>query len=239
MLRTSNAISRKRTQFTRCRSTTIVEATAAGSPVVTIVDSYDPGNRKTSSARNGVVTTYTNDAKNRLLGQTVASGVATFSYATVIDSYDPSPRKITNSKQGEVATFTYGAKTRLVGQVLANGSATFVYDPVGNILTKWQQGNPPQTMTYDAASRMVTMLYGGAKTTYSYNQAGNKVLDSTGGAQTGYVYDGENRLLKLTNPMLQVLTNTYSGDGLRRTTQIYGGQVNTYVWDGTDCLGES
>ena len=69
------------------------------------------------------------------------------------------------------------------------------------------------------------LLQGAAKTVYTYNAVGNLTLEVQGSAQTGYVYDGENRLLKLTNPDGTVISNTYSGDGLRRTTQQPGAAV--------------
>lgn len=33
-------------------------------------------------------------------------------------------------------------------------------------------------------------------------------------------------------------TNTYDGDGLRRTRIDPDGKIHTYIWDGTDYLGE-
>ena len=33
-------------------------------------------------------------------------------------------------------------------------------------------------------------------------------------------------------------TNTYTGDGLRRTTKKQGASTVTFVWDGSDYLGE-
>ena len=93
-------------------------------------------------------------------------------------------------------------------------------------------------MTYDAASRMVTMTYAAAKTGYTYDNAGNKTTDNLSGAITGYVYDPENRLKKVTNPDSSLWTFTYSGTGLRRTRQKPGGTVGTMIWDGSDYLGE-
>ena len=173
------------------RVITLVEATGASLPVVTTIDSYDPGGRKTSSTKQGIVTTYTNDAANRLLGQTVAGRVATFSY-----------------------------------------------DPIGNTQVKWYQGQYAQTMTYDVASRLVTMILGAAYTTYTYDHAGNQTTESATGAVTGYVYDCENRLKKMTTPLFAVTTYTYGGDGLRRSYQKPGQAINTIVWDGADYLGE-
>lgn len=111
-------------------------------------------------------------------------------------------------------------------------------DALGNVLVKWYQGNSPFTMTYDAASRLQTMTSGGASTAYSYDNAGNMTLENLSGVQTGYVYDGENRLTKITNSDLSLVTNTYQGDGLRRTAQQPGGNVSTMVWDGANYLGQ-
>ena len=58
------------------------------------------------------------------------------------------------------------------------------------------------------------------------------------GALTSFVYDGENKIVKQTNPDGKVTTNTYSGSGLKRSYQEFGGTVHTMVWDGSDYLGE-
>ena len=173
------------------RVTTLIELNGASAPVVTTIDAFDPGGRKTSTTRNGVVTTYTNDAINRLLGQN-ASGIV----------------------------------------------ATFAYDALDNALVKWHQGNPPQTMTYNAASQQLTMTFAAAATGFTYDQAGNTTAENAGGAVTGYVYDCENRMKKMTSPAFAVTTFTYSGDGLRRTYQKPGAAVRTMVWDGSEYLGE-
>ena len=84
----------------------------------------------------------------------------------------------------------------------------------------------------------MTLTQGATNTGYTYDAAGNLVLETQGAALTGYVYDGENRLLKLTNPDGTVITNTYAGEGYRRTTQQPGKAVSTMIWDGTDYLGQ-
>jgi YD repeat-containing protein len=116
--------------------------------------------------------------------------------------------------------------------------ATFSQDSIGNVLGKWYQGSAPITMIVDAASRLVTMQNGAASTAYTYNAAGNQTLENLAGVQTGYVYDGENRLTKITNSDASLVTNAYQGDGLRRTTQQPGGKVSTMVWVGSDYLGQ-
>ena len=83
------------------------------------------------------------------------------------------------------------------------------------------------------------MQNGAASTAYTYNAAGNQTLENLAGVQTGYVYDGENRLTKITNSDGSLVTNTYQGDdGLRRTTQQPGANASTMIWDGQDYLGQ-
>ena len=63
------------------------------------------------------------------------------------------------------------------------------------------------------ASQQVTMILGAATTIYTFNQAGVQTSENSSGAVTGFVYDGENRLLKETTlplrsqPMLTVETD--------------------------------
>jgi YD repeat-containing protein len=91
------------------------------------------------------------------------------------------------------------------------------------------------TMTYDPASRIVTMLQGAAATSYTFDANGNKVLDNLGGVQTGYVFEKENRLTKVTHSDGSISSYTYSGDGLRRTRQEPTDSApHTIVWDGSD-----
>ena len=93
-------------------------------------------------------------------------------------------------------------------------------------------------MTYNVASQQVTMILGAATTNYTFNQAGAQTSENASGAVTGFVYDGENRLLKATSPAFAVTTYAYGGDGLRRSYQKPGLPVRTMVWDGANYLGE-
>jgi YD repeat-containing protein len=188
----SGSASQRRVQYDPTnRITTLIEATTAGVPIMTIIDTWDAGGRKSVSMRDGVATTYSYDSANRLTGQQTAGGVA-----------------------------------------------TFTMDAGGNELVKWHQGNPPLTMSYDAANRLVSAVFAQATTNFTFDNAGNMTLENQAGAQTGYVYDGENRNVKVTYPDGTLSTYTYSGDGLRRTRQEPGKPVSTMVWDGSDYLGE-
>jgi YD repeat-containing protein len=94
------------------------------------------------------------------------------------------------------------------------------------------------SFVYDAANRIITMLQGVSMTTYTYDPCGNKTLENLSGSITSYSYDGENRLLVRQDPSGTIITNTYQGSGLRRSTQDTGQAVSTMIWDGKDYLGQ-
>lgn len=139
---------------------------------------------------------------------------------------------------GWLKTLTYDNANRLTNQHRSGEFATFTMDAIWNITVKNHQGSNPMTMTYDAGSRLVTMLQGTTMTTFTFDTNGNQTTDNVGGVTTGYVYDRENRLKKITNPDFTVSTYSYDGDGLRRTKQEPGQAVRTMVWDRTDYLME-
>ena len=160
------------------RTTTIIDATGSGSPVVTIVDAYDPGNRKTSSTRNGVVTTYTNDAKNRLLGQTVAGGVATF-------AYDPLDNTLLKWQQGQYSqTMTYNAASQQVTMILGAATTNYTYNQAG-AQTSENASGAVTGFVYDCENRLLnettpafavtTYAYGGDGLRRSYQKPGQPV----------------------------------------------------------------
>jgi YD repeat-containing protein len=71
----------------------------------------------------------------------------------------------------------------------------------------------------------------------TFDNAGNLTLESRGGVQTGYTFDGENRMVLTVQPDGSRITMTYQGDGLRRSKQS-GAKPVTTIWDGSDYLGE-
>lgn len=53
-----------------------------------------------------------------------------------------------------------------------------------------------------------------------------------------FTYDKENRMT-IQNSDDDLTTNTYDGDGLRRSTILVDAKdPTTFVWDGTDYLGD-
>ncbi|HVT12599.1 MAG TPA: RHS repeat domain-containing protein [Fimbriimonadaceae bacterium] len=85
--------------------------------------------------------------------------------------------------------------------------------------------------------RLTTSIQGVKVTTYTFDNNSNRTVEDANGLVTSYTYDNENRLVSLTTAN-NVITNTYSGDGLRRSTWQTGQTVHTMIWDGSDYLGE-
>ena len=117
--------------------------------------------------------------------------------------------------------------------------ATFAYDTRGNMTSKQHEGSNPITMTVDAANRLVTALDGTTKVTYTFDDNGN-MTEEKRNVTVNWSYDDEDRMAVETQAFVinGITTNTYAGDGLRRTTLKQGSTVVTFVWDGSDNLQE-
>lgn len=146
---------------------------------------------------------------------------------------------------GTITTWTYDAANRLVSQTVSGAIASYTMDALGNLTVKHHQGSNPMTFTYDAASQMVTMLQGSRLTTYTFDSNGNQTLENTAGTRVTHTYDMENRNITIDQLVFGLSTNTYDGDGLRRANLYLDTDVEppatkvvTFIWDGSDYLGE-
>jgi YD repeat-containing protein len=93
-------------------------------------------------------------------------------------------------------------------------------------------------MAFDAANRLTVIEQGAGRTTVLFDNAGNQTEENLGGSRATYVWDQENRLVRVLNPDGTRSTYSYAGDGLRRTAQEAAASVTTFVWDGDDYLQE-
>lgn len=197
---------------------------------------YDADGRKATYLAGDTVTVHQYDPASRQTTQAMSNGGG--SVMQFGDTWDAGSRKTRQTRDGNPVTYLYDNANRLTGQQKAGAWATFVYDPVGNILVKDQQGSLIQTMSYDAASRLTSMIVGATEYTFGYDNNGSMTAENTNVAVPLFAYDRENRLKKRTETDGTVMTNTYDGNGLRWTRQKHGENAVTYIWDGSDYLGE-
>jgi len=200
--------------------------------------SYDADGRKTTLMLGlGTVRQFAYDPTGRLTTQIDWAGTAPIN--TLVDTYDPVGNRVVQMLNGVATTWSYDNNYRLLGQNTPDGVATFAYDSVNNPTIKWHQGSAPQTMTADAASRLLTSSLGNVITSYVYDNAGNMLSETTGNEITTYLYDSENRMTLIQFPTTGPTTMIYQGfDGLRRSIQPYRSEQTIYIWAGNDKIQE-
>ena len=110
------------------------------------------------------------------------------------------------------------------------------YDLAGNVIERSAPGTPSRlitTYTYDLANQLKTVLLPGAATPiqFDYDQNGNRIQMTDATGATVYVYDGVNRLVKVTDPQNKVVEFTYDAAGNRNGIKYPNGQWVYYDFD--------
>lgn len=188
---------------------------------VTQVTAYDlNGNPLTLIDPNGVPTTLTYDARQRLTARQVGSETTTYTYDGV--------GQLTRIAfpDGRVLTYTWDAAHRLTDITDALGNTVhYTLDAMGNRI-KEEVKDPQGSLTglrqreYDALNRLAKDLGAqGQSTIYEYDAAGNRtqVTDPLG-HRTVSAFDALNRLIRLTDPGAGVTQLAY--DGQDHLTQV-------------------
>ena len=213
---------------------------------------YDALNRDFSrTLANGQVIQHSYDPAGRetLLKNLKANGVALAIYTNTYDAVGN--RLSVQELSGNRVTFGYDAAYQLIHEQRSGTNsynATYAYDGAGNRLTKNDSG-ALTTYAYNAANALLLLTPPtGKPTTYIYDGAGNLAVETTTVANT-YSWDGENRMLGVTNRVGNTGTveqHFYSGDGLRKskTITIYSGGPGAvgqyqYLWDEQNILFEN
>lgn len=107
-------------------------------------------------------------------------------------------------------TYTYDVRNRLLSETWVSGgySAAYTYDAVGNRLTAVDPYSS-LAMTYDPRNRIATVSNAGTPgvtpvvLTYQYDAVGNVIavtddISGSGGGDTRYTYDRDNRVTRIT-----------------------------------------
>jgi RHS repeat-associated protein len=202
---------------------------------------YDAnGNRASVVYPNGLSTSYTYDALNRLtdLRTQTSVGFVVASYAYTLGPAGNRTRIV--EADGVSWSYAYDDLYRLTGETVANAAAvrvyakTFSYDPVGNRLQQVHTDAAGTVTTtnyaYDTRDRLT--LEGAQAWTWDAN--GNltaKVDEAT------YAWDFDDRLERVALENGTVVTHTYDADGVRVKTETVGMGTTTVVDYLVDTLG--
>jgi len=166
---------------------------------------YDAADRVTGiahrDAANAVVAqfAYAHDAQGRVQTVTTAGGTTTYSYdlaGQLTGVALPGGRTITYAYDAEgnrtvVSDSAAGAEnyaTNNGDQYTAAGEETLTYDAAGRILTR-TEGGVATSYTYDRDGRLVGIAKPGSVTTFDFDALGNRIATVENGVRTEFAYD--------------------------------------------------
>jgi RHS repeat-associated protein len=202
-----------------------VTGNAAGARAATGATSmsYDVvGNLASYTYPNSVTTSYTYNSLNRLTNVASTKGatnLASFAYTLG----EAGNRTSVTEQNGRVVNYSYDSLYRLTQEQITsdpvaanNGTIGYTYDAVGNRLNRTSTiaAVPTTTSVVDANDRL---------TSDAYDANGNTITSSG----NGYLYDFENRLLKLNAGTPQEVRFVYDGDGNRVAKMVGSGASAT------------
>jgi RHS repeat-associated protein len=193
---------------------------------------------------NGVVTTFTYDARERLLTRTIqaASGNATTTLgydaagdltsitlpnnSQLLYTYDTAHRVImVQNNLNEQIDYTLNANGDITRQQILNSSSTLtktqsaVFDSLGRTLQQMGASGQTTTFAYDANNNLVSIQNPPGNTTAQAFDALNRLIKSTDPLTntTNYAYNSQDNVTGVTAP--RTLTTNYVYDGFGHVIQ--------------------
>jgi RHS repeat-associated protein len=188
---------------------------------------------------NGVVTNYSYDIRNRLIGVNHSVGTnapfESFQY-----TLGPSGKRLSVLEaSGTKTTWTYDPAYRLTEEDVTNGSGnpvsttSFAYDAAGNRTAVTRNGT---TIHYQYNA--LDQLTSAGTVQYSYDGRGNLVqVNDPAAGITAYTYDAANRMISAGMPAGVTAFYSYDGDG-RLVQRSMGGVNRNYFWNEISQLGD-
>jgi RHS repeat-associated protein len=203
----------------------------------------DENGTPTSLAQpNGVTTTYAHDSLGRLTSLVSKLGTTTLASYTYTLGLTGVRTRVDES-DGVARAYQYDATYRLTSETVTGSLAsdyakTFTYDPVGNRLTQVTTGVGASSVAYSYDSRDRVLTETGA--TYSHDDNGNPMGNHAGDS---YVWDFDDRLIRVTKADGSIVDHVYDVDGsrVRTTTTPSGGGpvvVTNYLVDTNSPLSQ-
>jgi RHS repeat-associated protein len=183
------------------------------------------------------VTTYVYDSKNNLTQVTDARGFVT------TNTYDPTTNvKLSTTQQITTGPATYATTKWEYGDAGNPGLPTKIISPRGNT-TGTPNYTYSQSLSYDGQGNLFTQTDAdGDLTRFCYDGLSRQtsMVDPDGNALCGVssphtwvtVYDENDRVSQVTDPISHSTLTSYDGAGDRLTATDRDGNVTTYAYDG-------
>ena len=199
----------------------VLTVDAEGHRTTRTYDSF--GNLLTSIDGRGGVSSFSYDADNRLLGSTDPEGHVT------VNAYDAVGNRISvTDASGHTVTRVFDRNNMLVATLdpaltdpAASRNTRFSYDILGNRTEVTDAEGRKTVYTYDARRQLVEVR--------------TPLVPKADGSQAAYItsysYDGESRIVTMTDPNGNVTHTLYTPDGLVRRETDAVGNVTEYLYD--------
>ena len=190
---------------------------------------YTDNNLASVTDAKGNATNYAYNGQRNLASTTYADGTI----ASL--AYDPVGNLLSSTDQmGQVLTYTYNAAGQVLTKTYADGTVdTFTYDAQGK-LTSTVDPTGTTALTYDAADRLIEILYPSALyLKYTYDAAGRRTqMVDQDGFTVNYTYDAAGRLSQLTDASGNLVDKyTYDAAGNLVREDKGNGTYTTYTYD--------
>jgi YD repeat-containing protein len=200
---------------------------------------YDAvGNRIVQTDRLGSTTVMRYDSANRLVEARDALGnVESFGYDAMGN------RTEYVNQRGYASFFAYTERGQLKTETDAHGnSISYEYDDVGNRTAVQYAGGRAERYEYDGANHLVAQfnVTGQRRVErFTYDEQGNRLTSGDEYSPTRYVYDGENRLIGVHDPLGNYTAIEVDAEGNRTAVVDANGGRTTYRYDALNRLVET
>lgn len=207
--------------------------TRTGTDAYSITYQYDEVGNRTQMAKDSVATSYTYNANNQLLTETVGGTTITY-------MYDGNGNLASKTDGTNTTAYTWDWANRLLAVSGPRASVTYEYDGHGHRISKLQDGVMTK-YTKDINSPLIQVLMESndlseIQTTYTYGD--DLIAMNEAGAHFYYHYDGLGSTRQLTDDNGAVVAS-YTYDGYGNPISSSGAITNMYGFTGEQQYGEA
>lgn len=171
---------------------------------------YENGTVESITYPNGIVTEYTYDNLNRIIGMTTTKGNTTVS--TLAYTYDANGNILTECTNGQTTAYTYDSLDRLITVTYPDlSTVTYQYDALNNRTKETYSGGTVKDYEYNDRYQLIQIKTDGVVTdTFTYNESGAVTAHN----DDSFSYNEWDRLTEYSDSTDDVAF-TYDTNGLR------------------------